>query len=77
MTTNTLAQRRGFSPFQEAAHKLAEYARSQSRYKARELVNMLTSQGERAARGAKPYVTIHLYIPKSGGRHRPVNLKLR
>ncbi|WP_246072300.1 hypothetical protein [Martelella lutilitoris] len=71
------ARRSGFNPLHEAAQKLAEYARFQGRYKARELVGLLTSQGDRAARAVQPSARIHLYIRADRDGRAPVNLRLR
>ncbi|WP_174803546.1 hypothetical protein [Martelella limonii] len=68
--------RRG-NPLHEAAQKLADYARFQGRYRARELVSLLASQSERAARAIEPAAKIHIYIPGRSDGRAPVNLKLR
>ncbi len=72
----SIDRRSGLSPLQEAAQKLADYARFQGRYKARDLVGLLSSQSERATRAIEPAVKIHIYIAGAAGR-APVNLKLR
>ncbi|PRX11860.1 UNVERIFIED_ORG: hypothetical protein BCL66_101356 [Martelella mediterranea] len=71
------ARRSGFNPLHEAAQKLAEYARFQGRYKAKELVGLLTSQGDRAARAMQPEARIHLYIQSRQQGHAPISLRLR
>jgi len=73
----SIDRRGGLNPLQEAAQKLADYARFQGRYKARELVGLLSSQSERAARSIEPAVNIHIYIPGDAAGRLPVNLKLR
>ena len=72
-----LDRRGGLNPLQEAAQKLADYARFQGRYKARELVGLLSSQSERAARSIAPAVKIHIYIADDATGRVPVNLRLR
>nr|WP_272210128.1 hypothetical protein [Marinicella sp. W31]MDC2875992.1 hypothetical protein [Marinicella sp. W31] len=76
-TEPSTARRSGFNPLHEAAQKLAEYARFQGRYKARELVGLLTSQGERAARAVQPAARIHLFIQSEKRGRAPVSLRLR
>ena len=49
----------------------------QGRYKARELVELLSSQSERAARSIAPAVKIHIYIAGEPEGRMPVNLRLR
>ena len=70
-------RRGGLAPLQEAAQKLADYARFQGRYKARELVGLLSSQSDRAARAIEPAARIHIYIPNRTNGRTPVSLKLR
>ncbi|MCD1636545.1 hypothetical protein K7H91_22575 [Martelella mediterranea] len=73
----SIDRRSSLNPLQEAAQKLADYARFQGRYKARELVGLLSSQSERAARSIAPAVKIHIYIAGEPEGRMPVNLRLR
>lgn len=81
LVTGTIApqdvRKSGASPLQEAAQRIAEYARNQGRYKAKELVALLSSHGDRSARIGRPAVNIHLYITADKTSKTPVNLRLR
>jgi len=71
-------RRTSFNPLHEATQKLSEYARFPGRYRAKELIGLLSSQSDRALRIAQPSVHIHLYIDTAGNTDRhTLNLRLR